>query len=239
MRTYISIRTAFVAVLLLCACAAPPPASATNLEAHLAAGDPDRGRKVFRKCSACHTSVKDGRDRIGPNLWGIVGAPVAAMEGFRYSKAMVELGGRWTAERLDAYLERPRALVKGTSMSFVGLRRERDRVDVIAFLNEMSDNPLDFGPTQEASANSLLPEPENLGLMVTASGASETFDACTPCHSERIVVQQGLNREQWDELLDLMVSEQGMDSIEDDTKTVILDYLAEHYGPDRPNFPRN
>lgn len=82
------------------------------------------------------------------------------------------------------------------------------------------------------------PEPEEFGLMVAAPGASETFYACTPCHSERIVVQQGLTREQWDEALDLMVEEHEMEPIEGDVRTVILDYLAEHYGPDRPNFPR-
>ncbi|MDE0406375.1 MAG: aldehyde dehydrogenase [Alphaproteobacteria bacterium] len=82
------------------------------------------------------------------------------------------------------------------------------------------------------------PEPEEFGLMVAAPGASETFYACTPCHSERIVVQQGLTREQWDEALDLMVEEHEMEPIEGDARTVILDYLAEHYGPDRPNFPR-
>ena len=82
------------------------------------------------------------------------------------------------------------------------------------------------------------PEPEEFGLMVAAPGASETFYACTPCHSERIVVQQGLTREQWDEVLDLMVEEHEMEPITGDARTVILDYLDEHYGPDRPNFPR-
>ena len=80
-------------------------------------------------------------------------------------------------------------------------------------------------------------EPEEFGLMVAAPGASETFYACTPCHSERIVVQQGLTREQWGEALDLMVEEHEMEPIQGDARTVILDYLAEHYGPDRPNFP--
>jgi len=232
-------RTAIAAVLLLCVCAAAPPAGAADLEARLAAGDPGRGKKVFRKCIACHTTEKGGRKKIGPNLWGIVGAPVAARKGFRYSKAMARFGGRWTAERLDVYLTKPRALVKGTSMSFAGLKRERDRVDVIAFLNGMSDSPVDFGPAAGTPVTSAPPEPEDFGVMVTAPGASETFDACTPCHSERIVVQQGLKREQWDELLDWMVEEHEMEPIEGDDRTVILDYLAKNYGPDRPNFPRN
>ena len=223
---------------LLLACAAAAPAGATELEARLAAADPDRGKKVFRKCSACHTAEKGGARKIGPNLWGIVGAPVGAREGFRYSKAMTAFGGSWTPERLDAYLTRPRTVVKGGSMSFAGLKRGRDRADVIAFLNGMSDSPVDFGRASAAPAVPQATEPEDLGLMVRAPGASETFDACTPCHSERIVVQQGLTREQWDELMVWMVEEQEMEPIEDSALAVILDYLAEHYGPDRPNFPR-
>ena len=231
-------RTVMAAALLL-ACAAAAPAGAADLEARLAAADPDRGKKVFRKCSACHTAEKGGRKKIGPNLWGIVGAPAGAREGFRYSKAMTAFGGSWTPERLDAYLTKPRAVVKGGSMSFAGLKRERDRADVIAFLNGMSDSPADFGSAAPAAPTVSGPaEPEDLGLMVRAPGASETFDACTPCHSERIVVQQGLTREQWDELMVWMVEEQEMEPIEDSAFAVILDYLAEHYGPDRPNFPR-
>ena len=229
-------RTVMASALLL-ACAAAAPAGAAELEARLAAADAERGKKVFRKCAACHTAEKGGRKKIGPNLWGIVGAPAGARDGFRYSKAMAAFGGSWTPERLDAYLTKPRALVKGGSMSFAGLKRGRDRADVIAFLNTMSDRPADFGPVAPAAPRP--PEPEDFGVMVAAPGASETFDACTPCHSERIVVQQGLTRAQWDELLDWMVEEQEMEPIGDDSRAVILDYLGAHYGPDRPNFPRN
>ncbi len=231
-------RTVIAAALLL-ACAAAAPAGAADLEERLAAADPVRGETVFRKCAACHTAGKGGRKKIGPNLWGIVGGPVGAREGFRYSKAMTAFGGSWTLARLDAYLTKPRALVKGGSMSFAGLKRERDRADVIAFLNGMGDSPAAFGPPAPAASAAAGPaEPEDFGLMVSAPGASETFDACTPCHSERIVVQQGLTREQWDELMVWMVEEQEMEPIEEGALAVILDYLAEHYGPDRPNFPR-
>ena len=227
------------AALLLCACTAATPAGAAELEARLAKADFARGEAVFRKCVACHTVEKGGRRKIGPNLWGIVGAPVGAREGFRYSRAMSAFGGSWTPERLDAYLAKPRRFVKGGSMSFVGLKREQDRADVIAFLNGMSDSPADFGKSQEASAGLPPPEPEDYGVMVAAPGASETFDACTSCHSERIVAQQGLTREQWDELLDWMVEEQEMEPIKGDARTAILDYLGAHYGPDRPNFPQD
>ncbi|MXY34773.1 MAG: c-type cytochrome [Boseongicola sp. SB0664_bin_43] len=228
-----------VAALLCCACAAAASAGAAELGARLAGADSSRGEKVFRKCVACHTVEKGGRKKIGPNLWGIVGAAVGAREGFRYSRALLAFGGSWTPERLDAYLAKPRGFVKGGSMSFVGLKREQDRADVIAFLNGMSDSPADFGKSQEASAGLPPPEPEDYGVMVAAPGASETFDACTSCHSERIVAQQGLTREQWDELLDWMVEEQEMEPIKGDARTAILDYLGAHYGPDRPNFPQD
>lgn len=224
--------------LLLFACAAAP-VGAADLEARLAAADPGRGEKIFRKCVACHTAEKDGRRKTGPNLWGIVGAPVAAGDGFRYSRALAEFGGNWTLERLDAYLANPRALVTATSMIFSGLRRDDDRADVIAFLNRMSDSPVEFGPPPAMSAVPLTPEPEEFGVMVAAPGASETFGACASCHSERIVAQQGLTWEQWDELLDWMIDEHEMEPMEGSARTTVLDYLAEHYGPDRPNFPGN
>ncbi len=231
-------RSAIAVTLLLFACAAAP-VGAADLEARLTAADPGRGEKIFRKCVACHTAEEDGRRKTGPNLWGIVGAPVAAGEGFRYSGALAEFGGNWTFERLDAYLANPRALVKRTSMIFSGLRREADRADVIAFLNRMSDSPVEFGPRPAMPAVPLTPEPEEFGVMVAAPGASETFDACASCHSERIVAQQGLTWEQWDELLDWMVDEHEMEPMEGSARTIVLDYLAEHYGPDRPNFPGN
>ncbi len=79
---------------------------------------------------------------------------------------------------------------------------------------------------------------EDIGLMAPGAGAWETLAACTPCHSERIVIQQGLRRGQWEEVLDEMVEEHEMEPMEESPREVILDYLAEHYGPERPNFPR-
>ena len=113
-----------------------------SLAERLAAADPEAGKKVWRKCKACHTIDKGGKKRIGPNLWNIVGADVAAREGFKYSKGMVAFGGQWTYERLDAYLTKPRKVVKGGKMSFVGLKKPKDRANVIAFLRAQADEPL-------------------------------------------------------------------------------------------------
>ena len=120
-------------------------------------------------------------------------------------------------------------------MNFVGLKRDRDRADVIAFLNEMSDSPIDFGVA--AAAPMSPPEAEDYGVMVAAPEASETFDACATCYSERIAAQQGLIRKQWAKLLDWMVEEQEMEPIEAGARDIILDYLAEQCGPDRSNVP--
>ena len=115
---------------------------AESLAERLAAADPEAGKKVWRKCKACHTIDKDGKKRIGPNLWNIVGADVGAREGFKYSKGMLAFGGQWTYERLDAYLTKPRKVVKGGKMSFVGLKKPKDRANVIAFMRMMADEPL-------------------------------------------------------------------------------------------------
>jgi len=105
----------------------------------LAQGDPAAGEKVFRKCKACHTVEEDGPNRVGPNLYGIVGASVAAVDGFRYSGALTDHGGDWTPDRLATFLANPRKAVPGTKMSFAGLRKSEDQADVIAYLASLSD----------------------------------------------------------------------------------------------------
>ncbi len=99
----------------------------------LAAADPEKGAKVFRKCSACH-KLEKGANGTGPYLYGVVDRPVATAEGFGYSAAMQSHGGNWTPEELDAFLTKPSALVPGTAMTFSGLKKPQDRADLIAYL---------------------------------------------------------------------------------------------------------
>jgi cytochrome c len=109
-----------------------------SFEELLAAADASKGAKVFKKCSACH-KLEDGANSTGPHLYGIVGRAVAAADGFSYSGAMSSKGGEWTAEELDAFLTKPSAAVSGTSMSFAGLKKVKDRVNLIAYLDSLNN----------------------------------------------------------------------------------------------------
>ena len=168
----------------------------------MSGADPEAGAKAFRQCKACHTVESGGANRVGPNLYGVVGRAVASVDGFKYSSAMQDHGGNWDVESLDAFLENPRKAVPRTRMSFRGISDPQDRADMIAYLN------------------------------------TQTFYACTACHSEMIVAQQGKTRDGWKKLLVWMVEEQGMSELPEDELNVILDYLAANYGTDRPNFPK-
>lgn len=211
-----------------------------DLDAALAVADPTKGERVFKKCAACHTVEQDDKNKVGPNLYGSVGGPVASIDGFKYSNALIEFGGHWTLERLDAFLTKPRTEVKGTKMSFAGLKKAEDRADLIAYLNTFSDSPMTLGAMEAAVAVATDDggDEYEFGVLHNAPGVEATYYACTACHSEMIVAQQGLDREEWDKMFEWMVEEQGMSEIEEPDRTEILDYLEAHYNTDRPNFPR-
>ena len=231
-----------------------------DLAERLAAASPERGEEVFLVCRACHMIEEGAPHTIGPNLWGVIGRPVASAEGYdRYTPAMSALEGTWTPERLDIYLRQPMVEVQGTTMAFPGVPDAGDRADLIAWLNRNSPAPLDLGAGEVAgqgaagtaaaggeasggvaAAASASPSPaRDLGLLVAEEGAVETHAYCTPCHSERIVAQQGLTRDGWAELLEQMVEEHEMAPIEEPDRSRLLGYLATNYGIDRPNFPRH
>ncbi len=99
----------------------------------LASGDVAAGEKVFKKCKACH-AVEEGKNKTGPSMYGVVGRAAGSVEGYKYSKAMAGSGLVWDAETLDGFLEKPKKYLKGTKMSFAGLKKEKDRANVIAYL---------------------------------------------------------------------------------------------------------
>jgi len=113
-----------------------------DIVALMAMGDLATGEKVFKKCAACHSIIKGGKNNIGPALYNVVGRQVGAVSDYKYSKALSEFGKEWTFEELNGYLIKPAKWIKGTKMAFAGLRKEKDRASVIMYLNQNSDNPL-------------------------------------------------------------------------------------------------
>jgi cytochrome c len=123
--------------------AAAEPAKAEPIAPLLAAADPSAGEKVFKKCQACHSGDKGGANKVGPNLWGIVGRPIAAHEGFSYSAAIKSFaaGGAWDYEKLASFITAPKAYIKGTAMGFAGLKKPDERANLIAYLRTLADSP--------------------------------------------------------------------------------------------------
>ena len=113
-----------------------------DISALMALGDITHGEKVFKKCSACHSIEAGGSNKIGPALYNVVGRKIAAVEDYKYSKALVEYNKNWSFEELNGFLIKPQKWIKGTKMAYAGLRKEKDRASVILYLNKYSDNPL-------------------------------------------------------------------------------------------------
>ena len=113
-----------------------------DIAALMAMGDIASGEKIFKKCAACHSIIKGGKNAIGPALYNVVGRKVGAVEDYKYSKALAAYEKEWTLEELNGYLTKPAKWIKGTKMAFAGLRKEADRASVIKYLNENSDSPV-------------------------------------------------------------------------------------------------
>jgi cytochrome c len=112
-----------------------------DISALMALGDINHGEKVFKKCAACHSIAKGGKNAIGPALYNVVGRKTGVVEDYKYSKALAAFDKEWTFEELNGYLIKPAKWIKGTKMAFAGLRKEKDRASVILYLNKFSDNP--------------------------------------------------------------------------------------------------
>ena len=100
------------------------------------------GKKVFKKCTACHSIAQGGGNKIGPALWGILGRKAGSVSDYKYSKAMAAHGKSWSFEEMNGFLIKPKKWIKGTKMSFAGLKNAKDRAAVILYMNKNTDNPL-------------------------------------------------------------------------------------------------
>ena len=108
----------------------------------LSQGNVTHGEKVFKKCAACHSISKGGGNKIGPALWNVLGRQTGSLPDYKYSKAMAAHGKPWSFEEMNGFLTKPKNWIKGTKMSFIGLKSGKERAAVILYMNKNSDNPL-------------------------------------------------------------------------------------------------
>jgi cytochrome c len=116
-------------------------AETIDISALMAMGDIDLGKKVFKKCAACHSINEGGGNKIGPALYNVVGRSVGGVADYKYSKSLMTYKKEWTFEELNGFLIKPATWIKGTKMAFAGLKKEEDRASVILYMNQNGDNP--------------------------------------------------------------------------------------------------
>jgi cytochrome c len=126
--------------------AAPAEEALPDFGTVLPTADAAAGQKISQRCEQCHDLSKGGPNKIGPNLWGVLGRARATHEGFSYSGAMSNDHAPWTLDKLFKFLKSPAAVVPGTKMSFAGLRSPQDRINLLAWLRTQSDSPVPIPP---------------------------------------------------------------------------------------------
>lgn len=162
---------------------AKAPAAPVEIAPLMASASPDKGEAIFKRCQACHDGTKGGPNKVGPNLWGVVGRPIASHPGFSYSAGMkkfAEEHKNWTYQLISEFITEPRKEVPGTAMGFAGLPKPEERADLLSYLRTLSDNPEPL-PTPEAkpaaSGEQSGAAPAAQGTTPAAQGTSEVKPA--------------------------------------------------------------
>ena len=120
------------------AAAAPPP---EPIEKLLQTASVQKGEQSAKKCAACHDFTKGGPNKVGPNLYGIVGDKKGEGRGFNFSAPMKAKGGTWSIDDLNKFIDNPKGFVPGTAMGFAGIQKDSERADLLVYLNSLSDKP--------------------------------------------------------------------------------------------------
>ena len=113
-----------------------------NIMALFASTSAADGARVFKKCLSCHSIAKEGKNKIGPKLFGVLGRQAGSISDYKYSKAMAAHGKVWSFDEMNSFLIKPKDWIDGTKMQFLGLKNAKDRAAVILYMNENTDNPL-------------------------------------------------------------------------------------------------
>lgn len=159
------------------AAAAPVEETLPDFGTVLPAASVSAGQQVAERCQQCHDLSKGGPNKIGPNLWGVVGRPRASHPGFDYSSAMSASHEPWTFANLFRYLKSPAEMVPGTKMTFAGLRSAQDRINLIAYLRTQSDSPVAIpppAPTKAAAPAAPAAAPAKPGAATAPAGTAAT-----------------------------------------------------------------
>ena len=109
----------------------------------------ENGEKIFKKCGACHTYKKDGANKVGPNLWNVLNREMGQVDGYKYSKALMAFGGKWDYSSLNQFLLKPKEYMKGTKMNYAGLKKEKDRANILLWLRSLADTPANLPSDEE------------------------------------------------------------------------------------------
>lgn len=189
--------------------------------------NPEQGKRLFLQCRACHVASPAAKATIGPNLWEVVGRKVASAPGYAYSKDLEKIGGTWDYAKLNRYLWDPKEMAPEGRMTFPGLKRSEDRLNLIAYLRTLSETPVAI--PQPAAPDSAGDE-ATYGNLPPGKGRPAVYFTCRACHALEQFTAKQHSREQWTKTLDEMVQKHGMAMPEKWVYQRLLDYLSEHYG---------